>query len=62
MSAHESRYSVNDGCWLKGRSLTHATWVFDPHVGYRIAKAIFGDIDAAACPVKFVFGFTRRTV
>ena len=29
---------------------------FDPHVDYRIAKAIFGDVDAAACPVKFAFG------
>ncbi|MGH8525045.1 MAG: hypothetical protein ACREXY_12790 [Gammaproteobacteria bacterium] len=29
---------------------------FDPHFDYRIAKAIFGDVDAAACPVKFVFG------
>lgn len=29
---------------------------FDPHIDYRIAKAIFGDVDAAACPVKFAFG------
>ena len=29
---------------------------FDPHFDYRIAKAIFGDVDAAACPVKFAFG------
>jgi hypothetical protein len=28
----------------------------DPHIDYRIAKAIFGDVDAAARPVKFAFG------
>jgi hypothetical protein len=29
---------------------------FSPHPDYRKAKAIFGDIDAGACPVKYVFG------
>jgi hypothetical protein len=29
---------------------------FSPHPDYRKAKAIFGDIEAGACPVKYVFG------
>jgi hypothetical protein len=29
---------------------------FDPHSDYRIARSIFGDIDATACPVRFTFG------
>jgi hypothetical protein len=29
---------------------------FPPHPDYRSAKLIFGDIDAGACPVKYVFG------
>jgi hypothetical protein len=29
---------------------------FSPHPDYRNAKAIFGDIEAGACPVKYVFG------
>lgn len=29
---------------------------FQPHADYRIARAIFGDIDAAACTVEFTFG------
>ena len=29
---------------------------FEPHADYRIARAIFGDIDATACPERFVFG------
>ncbi len=29
---------------------------FEPHADYRIARLIFGDIDASACPVRFTFG------
>lgn len=29
---------------------------FDPHPDYEIAKAILGDVDASACPVRFTFG------
>ncbi|SDX53195.1 hypothetical protein SAMN05421783_1345 [Thiocapsa roseopersicina] len=29
---------------------------FEPHADYRIARLIFGDIDAGACPVSFTFG------
>ncbi len=29
---------------------------FEPHADYRIARLIFGDIDADACPVSFTFG------
>ena len=29
---------------------------FSPHPDYRSARVIFGDIDAGACPVKYVFG------
>ncbi len=29
---------------------------FSPHPAYRNAKAIFGDIDSSACPVKYGFG------
>jgi hypothetical protein len=29
---------------------------FSPHPDYKKVKAIFGDIDAGACPVKYVFG------
>jgi hypothetical protein len=29
---------------------------FEPHADYRLAKKIFGDIDAAACPTSFTFG------
>lgn len=56
MSAHESRYSVNDGCLVEGAVAYARDLGFDPHVDYRIAKAIFGDVDAAAWPVKFAFG------
>ncbi len=29
---------------------------FDPHPDYRLARKIFGDIDAAICPTDFTFG------
>ena len=29
---------------------------FEPTPDYRIARLIFGDIDAGACPVSFTFG------
>ncbi len=29
---------------------------FDPHPDYKIARAIFGDVDASGCPVRFTFG------
>jgi hypothetical protein len=29
---------------------------FEPHADYRIARLIFGDIEANACPVRFTFG------
>jgi len=29
---------------------------FEPHPDYKMAKIIFGDIDAATCPASFVFG------
>ncbi|WP_295388595.1 hypothetical protein [uncultured Thiodictyon sp.] len=29
---------------------------FEPHEDYRNARALFGDIDAASCPVQFTFG------
>jgi hypothetical protein len=29
---------------------------FEPHADYRIARMIFGDIDASACPESFTFG------
>ncbi|NEX19270.1 hypothetical protein G3480_02900 [Thiorhodococcus mannitoliphagus] len=29
---------------------------FEPHADYRIARLIFGDIDADACPERFTFG------
>ena len=29
---------------------------FDPHPDYKIARQIFGDVEAAACPVRFEFG------
>ena len=28
----------------------------DPHPDYKLAKLIFGDVDAAVCPVSFTFG------
>lgn len=31
-------------------------WGLEPHADYKIARLIFGDVDAAACPASFKFG------
>ncbi len=33
---------------------------FDPHPDYKIARQIFGDVEAAACPVRFEFGCSGK--
>jgi hypothetical protein len=42
---------------LVEKSLAYAKDLgFDPHPDYKIAKFIFGDVEANACPASFIFG------
>jgi len=61
MESHEGQYyeKVHAACakkLIEGAIAYAETWGFFPHRDYRKAKGIFGDVDAAACPVKYSYG------
>ena len=46
---HEQQHPAYARKLVEGAMADARDLGFDPHVDYRIAKAIFGDVDAAAC-------------
>ncbi len=45
---------------LEGAEAYAAQIGLEPHPDYRLAEKIFGDIDAAACPAEFTFGYNDK--
>ncbi len=59
LGGHEKLGTVNPSCARKlvENAEAYAKQIgFDPHPDYRLARKIFGDIDAAICPTDFTFG------
>lgn len=59
INTHETLKLVHPTCARKlvEEGVAYARNIgFDPHPDYKIAKQIFGDIEAGACPEKYEFG------